>query len=311
MDLTVIDTQDLSSVQDSAIALKLFVQLPPEIRSIISTYFQPSLTSSLFTAKKTLLLDSAQCLRRTVVERNNIVNSLWVRERSVFNEQYISSIAFNKTEGMPVRTTEFKGLKFTIGRYGLRALSILYTDGSASAWLGSPTNGWTGIMYGNDISELHVLHDVSFVCSASSIVNERQNLKYIRIGLEEKEVALEVASRVMWDKLLHFTSAHHHYIIDTVATCSQVRNFPGWRLCEYLPLIDSTGGISCLTMYCNGHGVTGMVAHGQAQRRIGLCQGCPIHFYMEPKERIVSIWLRIPAHHVMVENEPSILASIT
>lgn len=114
----------------------------------------------------------------------------------------------------------------------------------------------------------------------------------------------------MWDKVLNFTSGQHHYILDMATNRSQVRNFPGWRLCEYLPFIDNSSSISGLTMYCNGHGVTGMVAHSQVQRQIGQCQGCPVHFYLQPNERIVSIWLRMPAYHVPVENEPSILVSI-
>jgi hypothetical protein len=62
-------------------------------------------------------------------------------------------------------------------------------------------------------------------------------------------------------------------------------------------------------MYCSGHGVTGIATHGQIQKQIGRCQGCPIYFNLQPSERIVSMWLRMPAHGTPVENEPSILVS--
>lgn len=104
-----------------------------------------------------------------------------------------------------------------------------------------------------------------------------------------------------------FSSTLHHCILDTTAKVSQIRNFPGWRLCKYLPFVDETGFISGLTMYLNGHGVTGVVTHGQAQRQIGQCQGCSIHLFLQQNERIVSVWLRMPAKHVSFENEPSVL----
>ena len=119
------------------------------------------------------------------------------------------------------------------------------------------------------------------------------------------------ASRVMWDKHFEFIISRSHYILDTVAPISQIMNYPGWRLCKYLPLVDDNGvGISGLTMYCNGHGVTGIVAHGQNETQIGRRQGCPIHFILQPDERVISIWLRVPANYVPVENEPCILVII-
>jgi len=115
----------------------------------------------------------------------------------------------------------------------------------------------------------------------------------------------------MWNKDLKSTIFRPHYILETVPAGSQVSNFPGWRLCEYLSFVDDTGvSISGLTMYCNGHGVTGMVAYGQNETQIGQRQGCPIHFILQPNERVISVWLRIPADHVPVENEPCILVSI-
>ena len=121
----------------------------------------------------------------------------------------------------------------------------------------------------------------------------------------------ETVPRVMWDKELHFAGGQSHYILETVSERRQVQNYPGWRLCKYLPFLDDGGYISGLTMYCNGHGITGMIAHGQSKTLIGQCEGCPIHIYLQPNERIVSVWLRMPAGHVSLENEPNILVSFS
>ena len=141
-----------------------FLGLPAEIRSIISANCPPSLLSSLHTVSRISPLDVAECRSsRTVIEYkyDTTVNFLGATQTWVLGQQYISSVVFNKIGGILVKRADFGGIRFTIGRYGLRALSILYADGSTSAWLGDPTNGWTGVMYTNDVRKFHVLHDVS------------------------------------------------------------------------------------------------------------------------------------------------------
>jgi hypothetical protein len=148
--------------------LRRFLGLPPEIRSIISAHYPPSLLSSLLTVSKISPLDVAECRSgRTVIEYkyDAIIGSLWAAQTSILGQHYISSVAVNKSGGILVQRTDFKGIRFTIGRYGLRGLSILYADGSTSAWLGDPTNGWTGVMYGSSLKILHILQDVrSLLC---------------------------------------------------------------------------------------------------------------------------------------------------
>jgi hypothetical protein len=108
----------------------------------------------------------------------------------------------------------------------------------------------------------------------------------------------------MWDKDLCFTSTQSHHILETISTHHQIRNFPEWRLCKYLPFLDDGGYISGLTMYCHGHSITGMAAYGRSWRLVGSCQGCPIHFCLQQNERIVSVWLRMPVNHFNIESDP-------
>lgn len=203
MDLRDTDTQDLAST-NAANGLKLFLKLPTEIRTMISAVSRPSLMSSLQTVRdisrsllkhppdvRLLLLPAfqrllsslfivrrmppgaAKRLLRRIAEHNTIISSLSTAQTTIFGRQYISSVAFNKPEGISVRTTDFRGIRFTIGRYGLRALSILYADGSTSAWHGDPKNGWMGILYGDDIRDLHVLEDVSPLVCVCVVANGR------------------------------------------------------------------------------------------------------------------------------------------
>jgi hypothetical protein len=83
MDLMDTDIQDLDVV-NPANALKLFLQLPTEIRSAIATDSRRSLMSSLLTVKKTLRLSTMMCcLDRTIAKCNGVKGSLWVQKTSI------------------------------------------------------------------------------------------------------------------------------------------------------------------------------------------------------------------------------------
>lgn len=53
-----------------------------------------------------------------------------------------------------------QGVGFVLGVYGLRAVRLLYQDGSKSAWLGGPKRGAYGKIYGASPNLLRVLQDV-------------------------------------------------------------------------------------------------------------------------------------------------------
>ena len=88
----------------------------------------------------------------------------------VLGQKYISSIEFDKTgecnsrdsQLIPIQELEIKGLRFTVGIYGIQAISILYRDGSVSLCAGDLVSGWTGIMYGSSLKVLRILKDVRF-----------------------------------------------------------------------------------------------------------------------------------------------------
>jgi hypothetical protein len=144
--------------------LRIFSRLPAEIRSMISERFVRSQSLSLLTGSETsrMLLEVIGRSRSDVIELecNTIVETLYAESVSIWGSTYISSLKFNNTKGISINKSEIKGVRFIVGLYGLRALSILYADDSTSAWLGDPTNGWIGVVYGTDISRLQILKDV-------------------------------------------------------------------------------------------------------------------------------------------------------
>ncbi|KAH9216127.1 hypothetical protein DL95DRAFT_460419 [Leptodontidium sp. 2 PMI_412] len=83
-----------------------------------------------------------------------------------------------------VAELEIKGLRFTVGMYGIQAISILYRNGSASPYAGDPVNGWTSVMYGSNLKVLRILKD---------------DLKCLRVDLNTVATSTSM-SRVFWDK---------------------------------------------------------------------------------------------------------------
>jgi hypothetical protein len=112
-----------------------------------------------------MLLNTIDRSRLDVIELecSTTVKTLYAKSISVWGSSYISSLSFNNAKGISVNRSEIKGVKFMVGHYGLRALSILYVDESTSAWLGDPTSGWIGVLYCTDISHLWILEDVRFL----------------------------------------------------------------------------------------------------------------------------------------------------
>ena len=69
---------------------------------------------------------------------------------------------------MRIRISNIRGIKFVLGTYGLRSISIIYQNGSTSPWLGEPgQGGWYGRIDGLEPRRLHVVQDVSGISSDS------------------------------------------------------------------------------------------------------------------------------------------------
>ena len=92
------------------------------------------------------------------------VSTLCINTRNIFGRDYISGIGFNQSGedliSVQVLSQNIKGLRFALGRFGLRGIRILYSDGSCSPWLGDPSGSWFGHAEGSSFDNLIFVEDV-------------------------------------------------------------------------------------------------------------------------------------------------------
>jgi hypothetical protein len=145
-------------------------RLPLELQLAISEACPSNLISSLVTVARTssTLVSAFKCSqgqRNVELICHSDVKTLCATTVSIFGNRYISSLRFNEpsegSEKVQVKESEVTGIKFAIGRYGLKALRICYASNKSSDWLGDPRAGWIGLMHGTDITSLRILRDVS------------------------------------------------------------------------------------------------------------------------------------------------------
>lgn len=86
-------------------------------------------------------------------ERLNITTS-WI-----LGLEYVSKIGIDDREG--VSAAGMRGIRFALDTFGIRGLRVMYKDQSLSPWLGDHRFAWYGEAYGDDLSQLRVIRDVS------------------------------------------------------------------------------------------------------------------------------------------------------
>ena len=91
------------------------------------------------------------------------IEILYARVRELFGRTYISELGCDgegNSEGLlsiQLLPGVITGLRFALGRFGLRAVRILYDDGSRSSWLGDPSGCWFGNVIGKYSQKKHQL----------------------------------------------------------------------------------------------------------------------------------------------------------
>lgn len=97
-------------------------------------------------------------------------NSIHVRYRNIMGTSYLAAIGFKRESGgealsISVAHRDVRGVQFSLGRFGLRGIRVLYEHETRSPWLGEPSSCWIGVACGRDLSRLRVVADVC-LCSA-------------------------------------------------------------------------------------------------------------------------------------------------
>lgn len=94
------------------------------------------------------------------------VKTLCAHVKNLYGRTYLSEICFDQTGNsilsIPISPHQIRGLRFALGRFGIRAIRILYDGECKSPWLGDPSGCWFGNLAGNEIRDLHAIANVRF-----------------------------------------------------------------------------------------------------------------------------------------------------
>lgn len=107
--------------------------------------------------------DSALPVWKKVPVRGTI-DGISIETSSVLGVVCISEVRLGGRDSggsVTLRGVGVRGIRFALHSYGLRAIRVLYDDGSMSPWLGSTNASWFGEVHGTDLNKLCVLGDVS------------------------------------------------------------------------------------------------------------------------------------------------------
>lgn len=98
--------------------------------------------------------------------RFKYITAQWIRIYGHLYLSFLESSEVDNQDGNQNRMNNrltirpIRGIKFSLGQYGVQALKLLYTDDTDSAWLGNESRGWIGATYGKNITDLVVQRDV-------------------------------------------------------------------------------------------------------------------------------------------------------
>ncbi|KAK1763556.1 hypothetical protein QBC33DRAFT_240607 [Phialemonium atrogriseum] len=219
----------------------------------------------------------SKVVKHLLQENGNLASWLGASTISIFGQAYLHRIAFADNGrdtalnlGIQVRPGAILGVNFMLGTHGLRALRLIYGDGLSSAWLGEPSRGAYGTIYGRSLNLLRMFQD---------------DLKVIRLSfdyIEDTRTSIQPAMAI-WNIDSRLFDNAVLRIVDTLAVSmrvvfstrlgqtqrlSQLLHYPNWRLCQYLPLQSGRCYAAGLSVYCDFGGVKGIIAHGKRSRQV-------------------------------------------
>lgn len=171
LDFPVLDLQQCTGLGDYLRGVATC--LPEEIRQEVLDRLRGTLTFSLLSTLQTGSLlglissSSASDITGVLLSPGGLgtVDTLYAEPIRIFGATYLRRVALSKrsevfTCSIPVRSAPIRGVKYVLGTCGLRAISVLYDDGSSSPWLGNPTQGSNARVYGRDLLKLCTVQDV-------------------------------------------------------------------------------------------------------------------------------------------------------
>lgn len=179
----IMDSLQRSAIDGSQDGSKVSGQNEPAVESSGSLFTQLAVVQSqtVTVLKQIRIGNSLNCHASrssdAIVKGDDEARSLFIRTRNILCRAYISDIGINKPSkdvlSIPISSSSIIGLRFSLGRFGLRAICILYEGGSHSPWLGDPSGCWFGNVRGSQLESLHTTGDGRLQLSSESTPHSR------------------------------------------------------------------------------------------------------------------------------------------
>ena len=148
---------------------RLPVELHYEIAKNLHGHIMHSILRASEIARTTRGEHTSSDHETEMIRSSGPIRSLSIKTRSVFGLYYISEIGFNsdQDDSIPTDITGVHGIRVATGRYGIRAMKVLFVDGSESRWLGDTRHCWYSETYHGDLRRLLITSDASLTHSCS------------------------------------------------------------------------------------------------------------------------------------------------
>lgn len=146
--------------------------LPLEIQFEVTKRLDLTLSLSLLRTKTLITQLLPQIQQSTTMKPETRVpdtdgsfNRIYVRYRNIMGKSYLAEISFRGGGGgeessISVSNRHVRGVQFSLGRFGLRGIRVMYQHETFSPWLGVSSSCWIGVARGRDLSRLRVVADV-------------------------------------------------------------------------------------------------------------------------------------------------------
>ncbi|ROV98720.1 hypothetical protein VMCG_06793 [Cytospora schulzeri] len=293
-DLLVADRRFFNNETDLGRLAQKLSAMPLEIQSQVldglgSSLFIALLKARTFSWQILPRIHESTTLKPTtrILDTNNQIKRIYGRSNIILGWNYLTEISFNDdvveggSSSISVADSSIRGLRFALGKFGLRGIQIIYEDGSCSLWLGDPSSCWIGVLHGRDLSKLRVIAD---------------DVRIIKVDFgRELDPKLPSGSPALWygDHYPPEGSTLRFFTSKGATEIYRLHYYPGWRQCQYLPLLTESEYATGLTVYLWGSTITGIASHGTVSSNllIGSRSGLPIHFALNKGERLTSVWL--------------------
>lgn len=257
---------------------------------------------------------------------------LWIRPTNIFGRAYISEVGVGQRRSgvlsIPLSQNQITGLRFALGKFGVRAIRILYDGGSKSAWLGDPSGCWFGNVPGTNIRDLATTADVRptlysvhthhplYKRPRANLSIIIQGLRVVRLDLDrgsilngKRNMFLDTEIDTLPGELVPF-SANDQALRPPLMTNPYYRR---WDLLTCLPLMFGLCYTSGLTVYWDDYTVIGMVSYGPENQSafVGRRSKNAMHVSLATKEFFTTFWVGSSNFTHVLRGRPFVLSVST